>query len=61
MAWPEGAKPQPRTMLLPNTGQKAYDAWDEWESVLKGFVEGYGRDSLYELMALADPTHSRRG
>jgi hypothetical protein len=48
-------------MLLPNTGQKAYDAWDEWESVLKGFVEGYGRDSLYELMALADPTHSRRG
>jgi hypothetical protein len=30
-------------MLLPNTGQKAYDAWDEWESVLKGFVEGYGR------------------
>jgi hypothetical protein len=35
--------------------EQAYDAWDEWESVLKGFTEAYGLDSLYELMALADP------
>jgi hypothetical protein len=35
--------------------QKAYDVWDEWESMLKGFVEAYGLDSLYELMAIADP------
>jgi hypothetical protein len=34
--------------------QEAYDTWDEWESVLKGFAEGYGLDSLYELMAIAD-------
>jgi len=34
---------------------ETYDAWDEWESVLKGFAEAYGLDSLYELMALADP------
>ncbi len=35
--------------------QEAYDGWDEWESVLKGFVEGYGLDSLYGLMAIVDP------
>src|ERR1035438_4216963 len=35
--------------------EQAYDAWDEWESVLKGFAEGYGLVSLYELMAIADP------
>ena len=35
--------------------EQAYDAWDEWESVLKEFTEAYGLDSLYELMALADP------
>ena len=35
--------------------EQAYDAWDECESVLKGFAEGYGLDSLYELMAIADP------
>jgi hypothetical protein len=35
--------------------EQAYGAWDEWESVLKGFAEGYGLDSLYELMAIADP------
>lgn len=35
--------------------EQAYDAWDEWESVLKGFAEGYGLDSLYELMAIVDP------
>jgi hypothetical protein len=40
---------------------EAYDAWDEWESVLKGFVEGDGRDSLYELMALADPLTPEEG
>lgn len=33
-----------------------YDAWDEWESVLKGFVEGYGRDSL--LSSWPSRTHS---
>jgi hypothetical protein len=35
--------------------QEAYDAWEDWESVLKGFAEGYGLDSLYELMTIADP------
>ncbi len=35
--------------------EEDYDAWDEWESVLKGFAEGYGLDSFYELMAIADP------
>jgi hypothetical protein len=35
--------------------QEAYDAWEDWESVLRGFAEGYGLDSLYELMAIADP------
>jgi hypothetical protein len=35
--------------------EQAYDAWEDWESVLKGFAEGYGLDSLYELMAIADP------
>jgi hypothetical protein len=35
--------------------EDAYDAWDEWESVLRGFVEGYGLGSLSTLMALADP------
>ena len=35
--------------------ENAYDAWDEWESVLRGFVEGYGLDSLCTLVALADP------
>lgn len=35
--------------------EQAYEAWDEWESVLRGFAEAYGLDSLYELMALADP------
>jgi len=35
--------------------QEAYDAWNDWESVLKGFAEAYGLDSLYELMAIADP------
>jgi hypothetical protein len=35
--------------------EEAYDVWDEWESVLKGFAEAYGLDSLYELMAIADP------
>jgi len=34
---------------------QAYDAWQDWESVLKGFAEAYGLDSLYELMAIADP------
>jgi hypothetical protein len=34
---------------------EAYDAWEDWESVLKGFAEGYGLDSLQELMAIADP------
>ena len=42
--------------------EQAYQAWDEWESVLKGFAEGYGLDSLYELMAIADPlTPEERG
>jgi hypothetical protein len=35
--------------------EEAYDAWQDWESVLKGFAEAYGLDSLYELMAIADP------
>jgi hypothetical protein len=35
--------------------EEAYEAWDEWESVLKGFAEAYGLDSLYELMAPGDP------
>ena len=35
--------------------EEAYDAWEDWESVLKGFAEAYGLDSLYELMAIADP------
>ena len=35
--------------------EQAYDAWDEWESVLKGFTEAYGLASLYELIAIADP------
>ena len=35
--------------------QQAYDLWSDWESVLKGFTEAYGLDSLYELMAIADP------
>jgi hypothetical protein len=34
---------------------QAYDAWQDWESVLKGFAEAYGLDSLYELMDIADP------
>jgi hypothetical protein len=34
---------------------QAYDAWNDWESVLKGFAEAYGLDSLYELMDIADP------
>jgi hypothetical protein len=34
---------------------QAYDAWEDWESVLKGFAEAYGLDSLHELMAIADP------
>ena len=34
---------------------EAYDAWNDWESALKGFAEAYGLDSLYELMAIADP------
>ena len=34
---------------------EAHDAWDEWESVLKGFTDAYGLDSLCELMAIADP------
>jgi hypothetical protein len=35
--------------------EEAYDAWNDWESVLKGFAEAYGLDSLYELLAIADP------
>jgi hypothetical protein len=35
--------------------EQAYDAWNDWESVLKGFAEAYGLDSLYELMSIADP------
>jgi hypothetical protein len=35
--------------------EEAYDAWNDWESVLKGFAEAYGLDSLYELMDIADP------
>ena len=35
--------------------EEAYEAWEDWESVLKGFAEAYGLDSLYELMAIADP------
>ncbi len=35
--------------------EQAYDAWEDWESVLKGFTEGYGLDSLHELLAIADP------
>ena len=34
---------------------EAYDAWNDWESALKGFAEAYGLDALYELMAIADP------
>jgi hypothetical protein len=34
---------------------QTYDAWNDWESVLKGFAEAYGLDSLYELMDIADP------
>jgi hypothetical protein len=34
---------------------EAFEAWDEWESVLKGFAEAYGLDSLHELLAIADP------
>jgi hypothetical protein len=40
--------------------EEAYDAWNDWESVLKGFVEAYGLDSLYELMDIADPLTPRR-
>ena len=39
---------------------QAYDAWNDWESVLKGFAEAYGLDSLYELMDIADPLTPRR-
>jgi hypothetical protein len=35
--------------------EDAYDGWDEWEGVLRGFAEGYGLGSLCTLMALADP------
>jgi hypothetical protein len=35
--------------------EEAYEAWEDWESVLKGFAEGYGLDSLHELLAIADP------
>jgi hypothetical protein len=35
--------------------EEAFDAWEDWESVLKGFAEGYGLDSLHELLAIADP------
>jgi hypothetical protein len=41
--------------------EKAYDAWEDWESVLKGFAEAYGLDSLHELMAIADPLTPEEG
>ena len=35
--------------------EEADNAWDEWESLLYGFADAYGLNSLSEFLTIADP------
>jgi hypothetical protein len=35
--------------------EEANNAWDEWESLLFGFADAYGLNSLCEFLTIADP------